>query len=65
VQEVVSQSLDRLNATRIVIAHRLSTIKNADRIYVIDKGKVIQTGSYQELVAQKGLFADLMARQRI
>jgi NHLM bacteriocin system ABC transporter ATP-binding protein len=65
VQEVVSQSLDRLNATRVVIAHRLSTIRNADRIYVIDKGKVIQTGSFQELVAQKGLFADLMARQRI
>jgi ATP-binding cassette subfamily C protein len=65
VQEVVSHSLDRLNATRIVIAHRLSTIKNADRIYVVDKGKVIQTGTFAELGAQKGLFAELMARQRI
>jgi NHLM bacteriocin system ABC transporter ATP-binding protein len=65
VQEVVSQSLDRLNATRVVIAHRLSTIKNADRIYVMDKGKVIQMGSFADLTAQKGLFADLMQRQRI
>jgi ABC-type multidrug transport system fused ATPase/permease subunit len=62
---VVTQSLDRLNATRVVIAHRLSTIKNADRIYVIDKGKVIQSGSFAELGAQKGMFAELMARQRI
>jgi NHLM bacteriocin system ABC transporter ATP-binding protein len=65
VQEVVTQSLERLNATRVVIAHRLSTIKNADRIYVIDKGKVTQHGTFAELGAQKGLFADLMARQRI
>jgi NHLM bacteriocin system ABC transporter ATP-binding protein len=65
VQEVVSQSLDKLNATRIVIAHRLSTIKNADRIYVMDKGKVIQAGGFAELSSQKGMFADLMARQRI
>jgi NHLM bacteriocin system ABC transporter ATP-binding protein len=65
VQEVVTQSLDRLNATRVVIAHRLSTIKNADRIYVIDKGKVTQSGTFAELGAQKGLFAELMARQRI
>jgi NHLM bacteriocin system ABC transporter ATP-binding protein len=65
VQELVSQSLDRLNATRVVIAHRLSTIKNADRIYVIDKGKVAQSGSFAELGAQKGMFAELMARQRL
>jgi len=65
VQEVVTQSLDRLNATRIVIAHRLSTIKNADRVYVIDKGKVVQSGGFAELGTQKGLFAELMARQRL
>jgi len=62
---MVSSSLDRLNATRVVIAHRLSTIKNADRVYVMDKGKVIQSGGFAELTTQKGMFADLMARQRI
>lgn len=65
VQEVVSSSLERLNATRVVIAHRLSTIRRADRIYVMDKGKVIQTGTFDELTAQPGLFADLMARQTL
>ena len=65
VQEVVSASLERLNATRVVIAHRLSTIRRADRIYVMDKGKVLQTGSFDELTAQPGMFADLMARQTL
>lgn len=64
-QEQVSQSLDRLNATRIVIAHRLSTIRNADRIYVMEKGRVVQAGSFSELAGQKGLFAELIARQRV
>lgn len=65
VQEQVSQSLDRLNATRIVIAHRLSTIRHADRIYVMEKGKVIQSGGFTELASQPGVFADLMARQML
>jgi ABC-type bacteriocin/lantibiotic exporter with double-glycine peptidase domain len=65
VQEVVTHSLDRLNATRVVIAHRLSTIKNAERIYVMDKGKVVESGGFVELGSQKGLFAELMARQRL
>jgi ATP-binding cassette subfamily C protein len=65
VQELVTKSLDRLNATRVVIAHRLSTIKNADRIYVMDKGKVVESGTFADLGHQKGLFAELMARQRI
>jgi len=64
-QEQVSQSLDRLNATRIVIAHRLSTIRNADRVYVMEKGRVTQAGSFEELASQKGLFRELMARQRL
>lgn len=62
-QAMVTESLDRLNATRIVIAHRLSTIRNADRIYVIAAGQVVQQGNYEELMAQPGLFADLMSRQ--
>ncbi|MEM1056013.1 MAG: NHLP bacteriocin export ABC transporter permease/ATPase subunit [Bacteroidota bacterium] len=62
-QATVSASLDALEATRIVVAHRLSTIQNADRIYVLDRGRVVQSGSYDELIAEPGLFAELAARQ--
>ena len=62
-QAIVTESLDKLNATRIVIAHRLSTIRNADRIYVIEAGHLVEVGSYAELVKQRGLFARLVARQ--
>ncbi|MGB3613099.1 MAG: NHLP bacteriocin export ABC transporter permease/ATPase subunit [Elainellaceae cyanobacterium] len=62
-QAIVSQSLDQLQVTRIVIAHRLSTIRNADRIYVLEAGRVVQQGSFEALVAQEGLFAQLIKRQ--
>ena len=62
-QAIVSKSLDNLKVTRVVIAHRLSTIINADRIFVIDKGKLVQEGSYDELIKQEGLFAELAKRQ--
>jgi NHLM bacteriocin system ABC transporter ATP-binding protein len=62
-QAIVSESLEQLNATRIVIAHRLSTIRNADRIYVIEAGRVVQVGTFSELVNTQGLFAQLVARQ--
>jgi NHLM bacteriocin system ABC transporter ATP-binding protein len=62
-QAIVTQSLDQLKATRVVIAHRLSTIRHADRIYVIDAGRVVQVGTFEELIAQEGLFARLVARQ--
>ena len=62
-QAIVSESLDQLQVTRIVIAHRLSTIRNADRIYVIEAGRVVQQGNFQKLSQQEGLFANLMARQ--
>jgi NHLM bacteriocin system ABC transporter ATP-binding protein len=62
-QGVVSRSLESLKATRIVIAHRLSTVINADKIFVMDQGKIVQAGSYKELIAQSGLFADLAGRQ--
>lgn len=62
-QAIVTASLERLNVTRIVIAHRLSTIRHADRIYVIERGKVVQEGSFAELMQQPGLFARLVARQ--
>jgi ATP-binding cassette subfamily C protein len=62
-QATVSQSLERLAATRIVIAHRLSTIVNADRIHVLDHGRLVQSGSYEELLHADGLFAELARRQ--
>jgi ATP-binding cassette subfamily C protein len=62
-QEIVSRSLEKLNATRVVIAHRLSTIVHADRIYVLQDGRVVQSGTYGELIQQPGLFADLAKRQ--
>lgn len=62
-QAIVTASLDRLKATRIVIAHRLSTIVNADRIIVMADGQVVQSGSYAELIAAPGLFAELAKRQ--
>lgn len=62
-QAIVTENLQKLNATRIVIAHRLSTIRYADRIYVMEAGKVVQVGSFEELIKQPGLFARLVARQ--
>ena len=64
-QEVVSRSLDRLQATRIVIAHRLSTIQNADRIYVIEAGRVVESGPFDELMDGGGAFARLAERQLV
>ncbi len=64
-QRQVSEALDALKCTRIVIAHRLSTIKNCDRILVLDKGKVIEDGKYEELIAKGGYFAELVERQRL
>lgn len=64
-QKKVSASLDALKCTRIVIAHRLSTIRQCDRIIVLDKGKIIEDGRYDELIASNGYFAGLVARQRL
>ena len=64
-QKTVSDSLDALKCTRIVIAHRLSTIKQCDRIIYLEKGKIVEDGTYDELIAQNGKFAELVSRQRL
>lgn len=64
-QAIVSESLERLKVTRIVIAHRLSTIRNADRIYVLQNGRLVQQGHFTQLAEQPGLFRQLIQRQRL
>ena len=64
-QKQVADALAGLDCTRIVIAHRLSTVKDCDRILVMEDGKIIEEGDYNTLLAKGGLFAGLVARQRI
>ena len=64
-QRIVSDSLKKLSVTRIAIAHRLSTVQNADRIYVMDTGRIIEQGTFEELMAKDGEFANFARRQSI
>jgi ABC-type bacteriocin/lantibiotic exporter with double-glycine peptidase domain len=64
-QAVVTDSITRelKGITRLVIAHRLATVMHADRIYVIKKGRVVQSGPYRQLLAEPGPFQELVHRQ--
>ena len=62
-QAIVGASMAAMNATRIVIAHRLSTVRDADRILVIERGRIVESGTYDELMAGKGAFYRLAQRQ--
>lgn len=64
-QRVVSDSLNSLKCTRVVIAHRLSTIRQCDRILVLDGGKIVEDGNFDELLAAGGFFAELVKRQTL
>jgi ABC-type bacteriocin/lantibiotic exporter with double-glycine peptidase domain len=64
-QAAVSESLDGLRVTRIVIAHRLSTIQHADKIVVLERGRVVQVGRYIDLMEQDGVFRTLARRQTV
>lgn len=64
-QRTVSDSLASLKCTRIVIAHRLSTIRECDRILVLDEGKIVEDGTYEELLESSGYFAELVKRQTL
>ena len=64
-QKKVSESLDNLKCTRLVIAHRLSTIRSCDRIIYLENGRIAEDGTYEELIAKNGRFAELVERQRL
>ncbi|MBO4374120.1 MAG: NHLP bacteriocin export ABC transporter permease/ATPase subunit [Lachnospiraceae bacterium] len=62
-QNMVVETLERLDATKIVIAHRLSTIRHCDRIIVMEKGRIIEEGTFDELMSRKGFFYEMAVRQ--
>ena len=64
-QAVVSETVEKLDITRIVIAHRLSTIRHADRIIMMEDGTIVESGTYDELIQINGRFASFASRQLI
>lgn len=63
-QQKISDALEQMKCTRIVIAHRLSTIRRCSRILVLDQGRIVESGTYEELIRQNGFFSELVARQK-
>ena len=64
-QAVVQESLKKLGVTRLVIAHRLSSIRDVDRIYVLEAGRIVESGRFDELIERDGVFAALARRQMV
>lgn len=66
-EKLVQEALDKLLAgrTSVIIAHRLSTIKSADKIIVIDQGRIVEEGTHSELIARGGTYAKLVALQQV
>ena len=64
-ESLVQEALNRLmeNRTTLVIAHRLSTVKDADRIYVLDNGRIVQEGRHDDLFVKEGLYRELALHQ--
>jgi ABC-type bacteriocin/lantibiotic exporter with double-glycine peptidase domain len=62
-EAIVNKNLERLGCTRVVIAHRLSTIMNADTIIVMDKGRIVEHGSHQQLLQTRGQYRALVEAQ--
>ncbi len=62
-QARVMEEIEKLSVTRIASAHRLSTIRRADRIYVLHQGRIVQQGSFDDLMAEEGIFRNMALRQ--
>ena len=59
----MQRALDRLDCSMLIVAHRLATIRRCDRIYVMERGTVVEAGTHAELVARNGVYAGMVARQ--
>ncbi|MGI6711846.1 MAG: NHLP bacteriocin export ABC transporter permease/ATPase subunit [Bacillota bacterium] len=64
-QEMIQKTLEEMKITRIVVAHRFSTVKNCHRILVLDQGKILEEGTFSELMRRNGIFAGFAARQSL
>ena len=64
-QQIVKNTLSQLNSTQVIIAHRLTTVEDVDRIYVLQDGEIVEQGSWEALMGQDGVFAQLARRQRL
>ena len=62
-EAVVEENLNQLSCTRIVIAHRLSTIRNADQIFVMEQGQIVEQGTHEELMSLGQLYAQMVQMQ--
>nr|WP_278244550.1 ATP-binding cassette domain-containing protein [Ruminiclostridium josui] len=63
-QEIITHSLEKLDCTKIVVAHRLSTIRQCDKIVMMDNGRILEEGTYDSLMNNKGIFFDFVLRQQ-
>ena len=63
-QDAVRATLRKLNVTRVIIAHRLSTVIDVDRVYVMQDGRIVETGRYQDLIKRGGVLSELARRQQ-
>ena len=66
-EQIIQQSIENIAkyTTIVVIAHRLSTIKNADYVYVLNNGTIVEEGTYKDLINKGGLFAEMVKKQML